>query len=247
MLVCGSCSMRISDLKLLSFSQGEAPIPGNSIRSLSHKAYSDLPSKSSISSSHTQLKQKDTVDDDDAHTSHQAIFHDHRPITQVYPKATHAPVAENFALVCAWKEVPEIQRLFVVCATSAVGGFQVCTICTAVIYLGCLTRFPQSQFQPLKQRDAGVTLDQWMLFCRECSLGFHLNLSNSELQQCFCDARCGIRDKSELQQSVVPRIFLNLQQFTQSLVFVVFFPSHSPHFYVRYHQITRIVRRREPV
>ena len=137
-LVCGSCSMRISDLKLLSFSQGEAPIPGNSIRSLGHKSFSDLPSKSSISSSHMHSKQKNAVDYDDAHTDYQAVDDDHHPIAQVYPKAPYAPAAENFALVCAWKEVPEIQRLFVSCASSAVGGFQVCTTCAAVLYDPCL-------------------------------------------------------------------------------------------------------------
>lgn len=81
----------------------------------------------------------------------------------------------------------------------------------------------QSQFQPLKQRDAGVALEQWMLCCRECSLGFHLNLSNAELQQCFFDARCGISDTWQREQSAsqTPRALLNLQQFAQCLVFVV--------------------------
>ena len=62
-----------------------------------------------------------------------------------------------------------------------------------------------------------------MLCCRECSLGFHLNLSNAELAQCFFDARCGISEMSQREQSVglETRALLNMQQFTQCLVFAV--------------------------
>jgi hypothetical protein len=66
-----------------------------------------------------------------------------------------------------------------------------------------------------------------MLMCRECNFGFHLNLSNSELRQSFCDARCGIQENSQLTQRTMPRIALDLPQFTQSLVFVVFTQARS--------------------
>jgi hypothetical protein len=224
-LLCSGCSMRISDMKLLSFSQGEAPIPGSSMRELGHKCslpVPDLPSQLTVESSRTQLKQKEKYDD--THADLRARVHEERPTAP--PKGNHTTVDPgNFTMVCAWKEVPEIHRLFWACAASAVGGFQVCAICTAVSYLIRFTKLPQSQFQPLQQRDAGVTLEQWMLFCRECSLGFHLNLSNSELQQCFGDARCGIQENSLVQHIVPPRISLNLQQFTQCLVFMVIPPA----------------------
>ena len=73
----------------------------------------------------------------------------------------------------------------------------------------------------MRQRDAEVTLEQWMLFCRECCLSFHLNLSNSELQHCFYDARCGIQQNAAPPQLVPRRTALDVSQFTQSLVFVV--------------------------
>ena len=76
----------------------------------------------------------------------------------------------------------------------------------------------QSSFQPLSQRDACVTLVQWMWFLRQCTA---LNLSLPELQRCFEDARCGIQEGVRLQAHVFPRMALDLQQFTQGLVFVV--------------------------
>ena len=79
----------------------------------------------------------------------------------------------------------------------------------------------QSSFQPLSQRDACVTLVQWMWFLRQCNLCTTLNLSLPELQRCFEDARCGIQEGVRLQAHVFPRMALDLQQFTQGLVFVV--------------------------
>jgi hypothetical protein len=43
----------------------------------------------------------------------------------MHPKRAAASVLDSFTFVCAWKEMPDIQRLFAACAASAVGGFQV--------------------------------------------------------------------------------------------------------------------------
>lgn len=224
MSVCSSCSLNISDKKLLSFSTGETPIPGNSQRSIGYGSSCPVPdqsSKSPIVTARTLLHQKENAHDS-PRAEHQINTSDQRPIAQVHSKATAAVGSkiENFAFVCAWKEVPEIQRLFAVCAASAVEGFQVCPIQITAMHL--ITQLSQTKFRPLKLRDAEVTIEQWMLMCRECNIGFHLNLSNTELRQSFCDARCGIQENSQFTQHMMPRIALDLPQFTQSLVFMVF-------------------------
>jgi hypothetical protein len=228
--VCSSCSLNISDKKLVSFSTGEAPIPGNSLRSLGYGTSCPVPdlfSKSPVVTARTQSHQMEKVDGT-PRAEVQSIAKEQRHIAQMHSKTIAAIVSknENFAFVCAWKEVPEIQRLFAVCAASAVGGFQVCCSLSCAMLL---TQSPQTQFQPLRLRDAEVTMEQWMLMCRECNFGFHLNLSNSELRQSFCDARCGIQENSQLTQHMMPRIALDLPQFAQSLVFVVFSQAPAQH------------------
>ena len=199
------------------------PIPGTSQRSLGYGNSCPVPDSSSKSPATTARVQQSLRDNavNTPRVDRQDSANDSKS-AQVHPKIPLAAgcKVENFVFVCAWKEFPDIQRLFAACAVSAVEGFQVPAFCSASPQL---TQHPQTQFQPLRLRDAEVTMEQWMLLCRECSVGFHLNLSNSELRQSFCDARCGIRDNSQLQppQNAIPRIALDLPQFTQSLIFVV--------------------------
>jgi hypothetical protein len=169
-----------------------------------------------------QISRKEQAAGGAAHASHPASAAlDHRPVAQAKAAVASAAKSESFSFVCAWKDVPEIQRLFAACAASHVGGFQVQRGRVDLRHVVFVSNFSQSQFQPLRQRDAEVTLEQWMLFCRECSLSFHLNLSNSELQHSFYDARCGIQQNAVPPQLAGSRVALDVSQFTQCLVFVV--------------------------
>ncbi len=137
--VCSGCSLGISDKKLLSISTGETPIPGNSLRSLgcaTNCPVVDLSSKSPNVTARMNSHEKNQADDT-PRAEHEVSADGQRMIAQVHPKANPGVGSKvgNFAFLCAWKDVPEIQRLFEVCAASAVGGFQVCFIRSSAISL----------------------------------------------------------------------------------------------------------------
>ena len=72
------------------------------------------------------MSRKEQAADGAAHAAHQSSAAlDHRPVAQAKAAVASAAKSESFSFVCAWKDVPEIQRLFAACAASRVGGFQV--------------------------------------------------------------------------------------------------------------------------
>jgi hypothetical protein len=134
--VCSSCSLNVSDKKFVSFSAGEMPIPGTSLRSLGCGHNCPVPDsslKSPTVTARMQLSHRDSAVDA-SRTDRQNSANDNKPAGSVHPKVPPAASCkvENFGFVCAWKELPEIQRLFAACAASAVEGFQVLAKCSAM-------------------------------------------------------------------------------------------------------------------
>ena len=138
--VCSSCSLKISDKKFLAISAGEMPIPGASQRSLGYGNSYPAPDSSLQSPAATariQLSQRDNAVDTPRVDRLDSANDTKSP--QVHPKVPNAAgcKAENFAFVCAWKEFPDIQRLFAACAASAVEGFQVFCLSNFSFVLPC--------------------------------------------------------------------------------------------------------------